>query len=127
MSRDESYSELVQTKWPWLDKELDIGAPPPVTPEDHEITCRSMEEWEILPNTGGGKLDPTSESQNLDHSKREAILEEDVVGVVHSRSRVWHGQFGVAKVYFHGGIWNSDRPFWELFYDDTEIGPGETY
>ena len=81
-----------------------------------------MNEWEVLSDTAGGKLDSTSESQDLNYSKKQAILDEDVVGIVQSRSRVWHGEFGVAKAYFYGGSWNSDRPFWELFYDDTDIG-----
>ena len=122
MCKDDLYKSREEKKWPWLDKGLDIGVPPPITPEDHEVTCRSIEEWEVLSDTGGGKLDSASESQDLEYAKRQALLQEDVVGVVSSRSRVWHGDFGIAKAYFYGGIYDSQRPFWELFYDDTDIG-----
>lgn len=121
MCKDESYESLEQTKWPWLDKGLDIGAPAPISPEDYEITCQSIKEWEILPDTGGGKLDSDSESQDLAYVKNQALQHEDAVGIVLSRSRVWHGEFGIAKTYFYGDIYDSNRPFWELFYDDTDI------
>ena len=85
-----------------------------------------MDEWEILQGTTGGKLDATSESQDLEYLKRQAILQEDVVGIVQSNERVWHGEFGIAKVYFHGGIWNDDRSYWEIFSDDTEVGYWKT-
>ena len=122
MCKDDLYKHREEKKWPWLDKGLDIGLSPPINPENHTVTCRSIAEWEVLPDTTGGKLDSASESQDLEHVKKQALLQEDVVGIVSSRSRVWHGEFGIAKVYFYGDTYDSQRPFWELFNDDTDIG-----
>ena len=120
---DDKFKKLEAEKWPWLDKGL--GATEYVEVPDlapiQRVHCQSIDQWETRKNVTGGKFLMESSSQDLEKSKREALLDEDAVGVARSRLHIWHGESSIAQVSFEGGE-TIDREFLEIFDDDTEVG-----